>query len=141
MNHEYVVTAYAPGSILSSHTAPGEPDILEQVALPSDKLRQQIYDDYTRITGSPIRDSLIFSYYGEYDSAHVMYMDVGPWSNAVTSETVAGLQFIHGISIQLKVYYNGIFHSLESAYEAGILDLEDLHNVYIKHSTNNPYYK
>lgn len=70
-------------------------------------------------------------YYGTYDSA-VVYLDVGLLP-AVTEKVIAGESFVWPRTFEIRVYKDGEFYKLETAYEKGILTKKDIKSIAKRH--------
>lgn len=93
-------------------------------------LRQYVNDD--RWT---TEDLSIISY-GEYDGAHVGFINgIFMYTQALTSETVAGVTFRYNTGQKLLVYFEGELIGLQQAYDRGALTVEALETI---RNTLNP---
>lgn len=71
-------------------------------------------------------------YYGTYQEDVVVYIDVGPLA-MITEITVAGVKFSWPSSFVIRVYSEGEFSNLETAYEKGLVTQEDVSSIADKH--------
>lgn len=66
-------------------------------------------------------------YYGDYRGAHVGFINgIMLYTQALTSETVAGITFRYNTGQKLQVYFEGELMGLSEAYDRGALSVEDL---------------
>lgn len=95
-------------------------------------LRQFVTD------GQGTKEELNIVYYGNYDGAHVAFINgIFIYTQALTSEKVGNLTFHYRTGQKLLLYYEGELMYLTQAYERGILSDEavaELHRVYEKPS-------
>ena len=72
-------------------------------------------------------DDLSVIYYGEYNGAHVGFINgILMYTQALTSETVGGIIFRYNSGQKLLVYFEGELMGLTEAYDRGILTKDDL---------------
>lgn len=66
--------------------------------------------------------------YGAFNGVYVLFVDVASWGywGVIGKEVIADVEFYYANSQRMKVYSNGAFYSLTSAYENGILSRENL---------------
>ena len=65
---------------------------------------------------------LSVTYYGEYNGAHVGFINgILMYTQALTSETVGGVTFRYNSGQKLLVYFEGELMNLGEAYDRGIL--------------------
>lgn len=70
-------------------------------------------------------------YYGEYDGAHVGFINgIFGYTQALTSETVGKFTFRYNTGQKLQLYYDGQLMSLKDAYDKGILTDEAVARLY-----------
>jgi hypothetical protein len=89
--------------------------------------------------GAGTKNELSILYYGEYDGAHVAFINgIFSYTQAMTSEKVGKLTFHYNTGQRLLLYYEGELMYLPQAYERGILSDEavaKLHRTYQKPSS------
>lgn len=82
----------------------------------------------------------------QYDEAFICYYlgcsKDGSFTNApaVTSQTVAGYEFIYGSTTQFTVFANGKKYNLETAYDAGVLTEDEIRTLWEEHKAGNSTY-
>lgn len=87
-------------------------------------LRQYVNDD--RWT----TEDLSISSYGEYNGAYVGFINgIFMYTQAFTSETVAGVTFRYNTGQKLLVYFEGELIGLQQAYDRGALTVEALETI------------
>lgn len=87
-------------------------------------LRQYVNDD--RWT----TEDLSISSYGEYNGAYVGFINgIFMYTQALTSETVAGVTFRYNTGQKLLVYFEGELIGLQQAYDRGALTVEALETI------------
>lgn len=90
--------------------------------------------------GSGTKKELSIVYYGDYDGAHVAFINgILYYTQAMTSETVAGFTFHYKTGQKLLVYFDGELMYLKEAYDRGVLSDEAvgrLYKTYAKVPTN-----
>lgn len=90
--------------------------------------------------GSGTKKELSIVYYGDYDGAHVAFINgILYYTQAMTSETVAGFTFHYRTGQKLLVYFDGELMYLKEAYDKGVLSDEAvarLYRTYAKVPTN-----
>lgn len=70
-------------------------------------------------------------YYGEYDGAHVGFINgIFGYTQALTSEKVGKFTFQYATGQKLQVYYDGQLMGLKDAYDKGILSDEAVGRLY-----------
>ena len=75
----------------------------------------------------------------EYDEAFICYYlccsKNGLFTETceITSQTVAGYEFIYGSNIQATVFANGKKYNLETAYNAGVLTEDEIRMIWEEH--------
>lgn len=88
--------------------------------------------------GEGSKKDLSIIYYGNYDGAHVAFINgIFAYTQAMTSEKVGQYTFHYRTGQKLLLYYEGELMYLTQAYERGILSDEsvaELHRVYEKPS-------
>lgn len=62
---------------------------------------------------------------------HSFHLDYGDLKDTL-SETVAGYTFPNGSGKERFLYKDGVFYSITEAYEAGLIDEDDLHELGIR---------
>ena len=74
------------------------------------------------------------AYFGQYGEAHVGFINgIMMYTQALTSETIAGVTFRYNTGQKLLVYFEGELMRLGEAYDRGVLTQEHLialHNAY-----------
>ena len=82
----------------------------------------------------------------QYDEAFICYY-LGCSKNGlftetceITSQTVAGYEFIYGSNIQATVFANGKKYNLETAYNAGVLTEDEIRTLWEEHKAGNSTY-
>ena len=94
-------------------------DILEQMKL---AFLHEFVEDPRYTTAD-----LSITYFGEFDGAHVGFVNgILMYTQALTSETVAGVTFRYPTGQKLLVYFEGELMNLGEAYDRGILTREHL---------------
>ena len=101
-------------------------DTLEQMKLAF--LRQH------DLVGEHTIQELSVTYYGEYNGAHVGFINgILMYTQALSSETVGGVTFRYNSGQKMLVYFEGALMRLGEAYDRGLLTQEDLvalHSLY-----------
>ncbi len=70
---------------------------------------------------------LSVAYYGQYGEAHVGFINgIMMYTQALTSETIAGVTFRYNTGQKLQVYFEGELMGLQEAYDRGALTVEEL---------------
>lgn len=86
--------------------------------------------------GDGTKEDLSIIYYGDYDGAHVAFINgIFIYTQAMTSEKVGNLTFHYNTGQKLLLYYEGELMYLTQAYERGILSddaVAELHRAYEK---------
>ena len=86
------------------------------------------------LVGEHTIQELSVTYYGEYGGAHVGFINgILMYTQALTSETVAGVTFRYNSGQKMLVYVDGELMRLGEAYDRGLLTQEDLitlHSLY-----------
>lgn len=73
------------------------------------------------------------AYYGEYNGAHAVILgELG--SEVVTYDNVEGLQFCYPTDDKLLLFHESKGYSLKEAYDKGIVDFDDLYDLYVYHT-------
>lgn len=97
-------------------------DILEQMKLAFLRLHDT--------KGEHSVQDLSVTYYGEYNGAHVGFINgILMYTQALTSETVAGVTFCYPTGQKLLVYFEGELMYLADAYDRGVLTKEQLRDL------------
>lgn len=109
-------------------------EILEQMELAF--LKQFITED-----GWTTGD-LTVVYYGEYDGAHVGFINgILNYTQAFCSETVGGITFRYSTGQKLLVFSNGELMSLQEAYERDVMTKESLISLHKAYSGDQAHEK
>lgn len=86
------------------------------------------------LVGEHTIQELSVTYYGEYNGAHVGFIHgILMYTQALSSETVAGVTFRYNSGQKMLVYFDGELMRLGEAYDRGLLTQEDLitlHSLY-----------
>ena len=79
---------------------------------------------------------LKFDYYGKYDNAYCLkiYPEDKMFPDVMTYVEVGGYTFEFGNNNTMVVYYGGEFYGLKQAYENGILDDNELAELYANYN-------
>lgn len=102
---------------------PMDGDILQQMKL-------AFLEQYVK-EGDWSEKDLTVIYYGEYDGAHVGFINgIFHYTQAFTSEKVGKITFQYATGQKLLVYHDGTLMGLSEAYEQGILSDEAVVKLY-----------
>lgn len=86
------------------------------------------------LVGKHTIQELSVTYYGDYNGAHVGFINgILMYTQALTSETVAGVTFRYNSGQKMLVYFEGELMHLGEAYDRGLLTRENLialHSLY-----------
>lgn len=103
----------------------GDPDVIEEIKTAYyNANKAHFVSEYYSYT----ENDITIRYYGEYDGAHVMFVDVPymAYDCAVWEVTVGGVTINYNDGQRLQVYREGSFCSMEAAFENGYLKHGDL---------------
>jgi hypothetical protein len=106
----------------------------------SEELENQIKQDYYGILNNnsyTIEDVYIYRLYGMFDGGVGVKMALNGVSlpPAIDIITVEGFTFYFNTGQHIKIWKDGVFYSLQNAYDEGILtinDLEKIHDLEVK---------
>ncbi|MCL2763168.1 MAG: hypothetical protein FWD36_08205 [Treponema sp.] len=78
-----------------------------------------------------IDDFYIMYYYGTYNGAVAVMMGhkQAMYGMIITRVTVAGITFTYGDTNSISVWKEGLFYTLQSAYDFGLLTRDDLESI------------
>lgn len=87
------------------------------------------------------KDDISLRFYGEFDGAYVLFVDVVGWgyTAAIEREVVGGVEFVYSSGQKLTVYANGKFYSLSEAYDGGVLSLASLRSAQKNYKEGHAY--
>lgn len=73
-------------------------------------------------------------YYGTYNGASAVKIGGGSELTVITEVTVADVEFVYPTHVQIKIWKDGTFYSMENAYDQGLLtkaDIEMIHGFWV----------
>lgn len=108
----------------------------EDVVLDLKVIEDRTYEDIIRnfYTLFPdAEDVEVLNYYGQYGAADVVMLKTMSAESGYASETVSGYQFLYPNQNLISVRIDGVFVSLNAAYENGFLTVEDVEDIYRLH--------
>jgi len=118
------------------------PDVLQtQIPLTEEQIEtiKMDYVEYFKaeygeehVESVTVSDIIVGDYYGPYSSCYSLFIshrEVG-WPDAITSEFVAGYEFVYPDGQTLTVYKDSSFVNLETAYETGLISEDDIQDLY-----------
>ena len=102
-----------------------------------EQMKLAFLDQFVKQDGYTTEDlSVVF--YGDYDGAYVGFIDgIFAYTQALTSETVAGFTFHYVSGQTLLVFHDGQLMRLKEAYDQGILDVADLEELHSRFGGNS----
>lgn len=88
----------------------------------------RIRKDYCAIFVNLTPDQVKLRFMGIFGESYVLFVDVKDmmYAEVITTDTVAGLQFVYSCSQRMQVWSDGQFYNLQLAYDNGLLTREDL---------------
>lgn len=106
----------------------------------ADEIKQAYYDE-NKLEGYKSPDEVvILEYFGNYGDAYVVDMaSLALFAAVITTETVDGVDFIYPDTKLLTVYSGGELYTLTQAFEAKLLNHENLVAVHEKYVEYRPY--
>ncbi|MBP3376346.1 MAG: hypothetical protein J6L83_06235 [Clostridia bacterium] len=96
---------------------------------PDEKLISRIEKDYNEKYCLEDPRYFVFECYGIYNECIPVMMDGGYYTNIVTTQTIAGIDFTYYDGKVIEVWKKGEFYSLQEAYNQGYLDEKELRQI------------
>lgn len=100
------------------------------------KIKSKYVSDYLLKynENASIDEVYINEFYGVYNNAYVLIMsnDYVEYFAAITEEVILNYRFIYPNNNVIKVFYDGSFYTLTSAYLNNILSRDDIAHIYEK---------
>lgn len=96
---------------------------------PDERLISRIEKDYNEKYCPEDPRYFVFECYGIYNECIPVMMDGGYYTNIVTTQTIAGIDFTYPNSRVIEVWKKGEFYSLQEAYDNGYIDEKELSQI------------
>lgn len=136
---EETTAAPAPDAVPEEPVAPAEPT--EPTVPSADPVVQE--PEANIDTSAPSQDLIdrieatlssdvfyVMGYYGTYNGASAVKIGGGSELAVITEVTVADVEFVFPTHVQIKIWKDGTFYSMENAYDQGLLTKDDIEMIH-----------